>query len=284
MFEMNVSFANLLRRSLTGAGIVAVIVVSLLVCEYIFVPVMAFAMVVSLLEFYRMTMPGTFKVAKGFSIIAALMAFTAMYLHMSYGFSIRYLLLAIVPMLIVLIASLYIRKVNDFDNVAYLFTSQVYITLPFTLTNLLVFDASGNFDGKLLLGFFVVVWAADVGAYVFGSAFGQKHGHKLMPSVSPKKSWEGVWGGLFTAMLAGAVMKLVGLFDFEWWVAMVLTALLFVFCVYGDLIESKMKRHFEVKDSGNILPGHGGMLDRFDGALIAFPVGTVFLIVFNLLK
>lgn len=272
---------NTVRRTITGAGIVAVIVMSLLFTEFIFVPVMIFAMVVSLIEFYRMTMPGKFRVAKGFSIVAAVTLFITLYLHASYGISIRFTLLSILPLAIVLISGLYIDDIGDFDNVAYLFTSQVYIVMPFALTNLLCFEPDGTFNGVLLIGFFCVIWAADVGAYVFGMTFGQKNGHKLMPSVSPKKTWEGVWGGCFIAVVAGVCMKLAGIFQFPWWAAMTLTLIIFVFSVYGDLIESKMKRHFEVKDSGHILPGHGGMLDRFDGALIAFPVGTIFLIIFN---
>lgn len=274
---------NTVRRTITGVGIVGVIVASLLISEYVFVPVMLFAMIVCLLEFYRMTLPGRFRVAKGFATLAAVIMFITIYLYSSFGVNIRYVLLMAVPLAVVLIDGLYIKDKDDFDNVAYMFTSQVYIALPFSLMNLLAFQSDGQFNGLILLGFFVIVWATDVGGYVFGMTLGQKYGHKLFPSVSPKKSWEGVWGGLLFSLIAGAVLKVVGVFDFSWCAVIALTLILFVSSIYGDLIESKMKRHFEIKDSGSILPGHGGMLDRFDGALLAFPMGIIFLTLFNLI-
>lgn len=272
-----------MRRTITGVGIVGVIMASLLISEAAFVPVMLFAMLACLLEFYRMTVPGKFKVAKWLGIMAAVMLFLFTYLHMSFPYyvSIKLILLAVIPLVVILVAGLFIHDADDFDSVAYLFTSQVYIALPFVSMNMLVFDDYGSFNGLVLAGFFIVLWASDVGAYLFGMAFGQKNGHKLFPSISPKKSWEGVWGGLFMALVSGVVMKLLDIFGFPWWAVICLTLIIFVFSVFGDLVESKLKRHFGVKDSGSILPGHGGMLDRFDGALLAFPVGTIFLIVFN---
>lgn len=274
---------NTLKRTITGAGIVGAIMASLIVSEYVFVPVMLFAMIVCLAEFYRMTVPGKFRAAKWLALMAAVMLFLFTYLHMSFPYyvSIKLILFAVIPLVVILIASLYIHDADDFDSVAYLFTSQVYIALPFVSMNMVVFDDFGNFNGSVLAGFFILLWASDVGAYLFGMAFGQKHGHKLFPSISPKKSWEGVWGGLFTAVIAGVALKLLDIFDFPWWAVVCLTLLIFVFSIFGDLVESKLKRHSGVKDSGNILPGHGGMLDRFDGALLAFPVATIFLIVFN---
>ena len=248
---------NTLKRTITGAAIVGIIVVSLLFSEFIFIPVMLFVMLVCLAEFYKMTMPGRFKAAKGLAVLASLVMFMTTYAHVSFGISTKLMLLSVIPLVVIMIAGLYIHDADEFDSVAYLFTSQVYIAIPFSLTNLLVFDDFGNFNGMLLLGFFIIVWASDVGAFLFGMSFGQKNGHKLFPSISPKKSWEGLWG------------------------AVILTLILFVFSVFGDLVESKLKRHFDIKDSGKILPGHGGMLDRFDGALLAFPAGTIFLIVFN---
>lgn len=272
---------NTLKRTITGAAIVGIIVVSLLFSEFIFIPVMLFVMLVCLAEFYKMTMPGRFKAAKGLAVLASLVMFMTTYAHVSFGISTKLMLLSVIPLVVIMIAGLYIHDADEFDSVAYLFTSQVYIAIPFSLTNLLVFDDFGNFNGMLLLGFFIIVWASDVGAFLFGMSFGQKNGHKLFPSISPKKSWEGLWGGLFTAIVAGVVLKLLGIFAFPWWAAVILTLILFVFSVFGDLVESKLKRHFDIKDSGKILPGHGGMLDRFDGALLAFPAGTIFLIVFN---
>jgi phosphatidate cytidylyltransferase len=135
----------------------------------------------------------------------------------------------------------------------------------------------------LLLSFFVIIWGSDVGAYLFGITLGQKYGKKLFPSISPKKSWIGFWGGLFMAVVLAVGLHYLGLLPFELRHCIVMSVLLNVTGVYGDLIESQWKRHYEVKDSGNIIPGHGGLLDRFDSALIAIPIGIIYLVLWNVL-
>mgnify|MGYP002513203285 CR=1 FL=1 len=112
---------------------------------------------------------------------------------------------------------------------------------------------------------------------------GQKYGKKLFPSISPKKSWIGFWGGLFTAVGIAVGLKYYGLLPFDLVHCIAMAILLNVTGVYGDLIESQWKRHYEVKDSGTIIPGHGGLLDRFDSALIAIPIGIIYLVVMNVL-
>ena len=118
---------------------------------------------------------------------------------------------------------------------------------------------------------------------MFGITLGQKYGKKLFPSISPKKSWIGFWGGLFAAVAVAVILHYAGLFKFDLIHCIIMSLLLSVTGVYGDLIESQWKRHYEVKDSGNIIPGHGGLLDRFDSALIAIPIGIIYLVLWNVL-
>jgi phosphatidate cytidylyltransferase len=118
---------------------------------------------------------------------------------------------------------------------------------------------------------------------MFGITLGQKYGKKLFPSISPKKSWIGFWGGVFTSILVAVIFHKVGLFQFDIIHCIVMAVLLCVTGVYGDLIESQWKRHYEVKDSGNLIPGHGGVLDRFDSALVAIPVGIIYLVLINVI-
>ena len=106
---------------------------------------------------------------------------------------------------------------------------------------------------------------------------------KLCPSISPKKSWAGFWGGLLTALLTGAILYWTGLFTFPIWHCLIVSALMNVMGVFGDLFESLWKRAAGVKDSGNIIPGHGGLMDRFDSALFAIPVGYIYLLLLHLL-
>ena len=138
-------------------------------------------------------------------------------------------------------------------------------------------------SGIMLLCFFCIIWGSDVGAYIFGMALGQKYGKKLFPSISPKKSWIGFWGGLLTAVIVAVALHYAGVFTFGLVHCIAIAILLNVTGVYGDLIESQWKRHYEVKDSGTIIPGHGGLLDRFDSALMAIPVGIIYLVVMNVL-
>ena len=118
-----------------------------------------------------------------------------------------------------------------------------------------------------LTGYFIITWAYDTGAYLYGRQFGK---HKLFERISPKKTWEGTIGGSGIALLVALVLffivKDVNLFD---WIA--LTIMILVFGTFGDLVESLIKRNLKIKDSGSVLPGHGGILDRFDSILISAP-------------
>jgi phosphatidate cytidylyltransferase len=142
-----------------------------------------------------------------------------------------------------------------------------------------VFNGNGDFNGKLLLAFFAIVWGSDVGAYLFGITLGQKYGKKLFPSISPKKSWEGYWGGLLLSLAAGYALYALNFIQYELIHVIIISLIINVTSTFGDLAESQLKRNFGVKDSGKIMPGHGGLLDRFDGALFAFPATVAYIII-----
>ena len=113
--------------------------------------------------------------------------------------------------------------------------------------------------------------------------FGQKNGHKLFPSISPKKSWEGFFGGLFCALIFAIIIYYTGLIDIALIHTILIALIINLFGVLGDLAESQFKRNFGVKDSGSLMPGHGGLLDRFDGALLSFPVAVMYIKLFSLI-
>ena len=185
----------------------------------------------------------------------------------------------------------YVKDKSRFDKFANLYTAILYIAVPWSVLNFAVFSPEGNFSGNLLLCFFGIIWGSDVGAYLFGITLGQKYGKKLFPSISPKKSWIGFWGGMLMAIAVAVTLYYLDFFppfsatcettNVCNYVAM--AVLLHVAGVYGDLIESQWKRHYDVKDSGSIIPGHGGLLDRFDSALLAIPIGVIYLVVANVL-
>lgn len=151
----------------------------------------------------------------------------------------------------------------------------LYVTVGL-LCLLLFYLCLGRFAA---MGFFVLIWASDIFAYLIGSAIGK---HKLCPIISPSKTWEGAIGGFVVAMGLGCLWKFWFLPEIAWTSWLLLSAGTIVAGVLGDLQESKMKRKAGVKDSGKFLPGHGGMLDRFDSVLLAAPVAFLISLILNL--
>ena len=191
----------------------------------------------------------------------------------------------LVTIVYLLVAELYAKQPDPINNWAYTMLSQMYIALPFSLLNVLAFTATPDvrvmFNTILPLSVFVFLWMNDTGAYCVGSLLGR---HKLFPRISPGKSWEGSVGGAIVVLLVAwaihyflldpdhtgkAMLSLI-----EW---LGLGLVVVIFGTWGDLVESLFKRTLGIKDSGNILPGHGGMLDRFDSSLLAIPAAVVYL-------
>lgn len=268
-------------RSISGLAFLIVMVAGLLLHKFSFAALMLIILVGCLLEFYAMTMKKRFKSSRTMAVISSVILFSLAFGICAYGWSGRTLGLAFIPVILVMIASLYTKDRDSFGEFANLYTGLLYIAFPLTLTNFVAFQ-NGTFNGFVMLAFFVIVWASDVGAYCFGMAFGQKYGKKLFPEISPKKSWIGAVGGFFMAMAAAWLMGRIGWINAPWYHCVALGAIMDVFGVYGDLFESQWKRHYNVKDSGNTIPGHGGFLDRFDSALFAIPAGVIYLSCFKI--
>ena len=190
----------------------------------------------------------------------------------------------LVTIVYLLIAELYLKQDDPIQDWAYTMLSQMYIALPFSLLNVLAFTANSSgmvaFNTLLPLSVFVFLWVNDTGAYCVGSLLGR---HKLFPRISPGKSWEGSIGGaVFVLVAAWAISYFlddVMLNLYEW---LGLGLVVVVFGTWGDLVESLFKRTLGVKDSGSILPGHGGMLDRFDSSLLAIPAAVIYLYTLSL--
>ena len=274
---------NFIKRTLSGIGFVAIMLAALLTNKFVFGIVMLLSLVVMMREFLHMTCGSEYRYSQILSIFAGVTLFVLTYLFKGFNFPGRLVILAFIPVFVVMINSLYVKDKSRFDKFANLYTAILYIAVPWSVFNFAVFNGNGDFNGKLLLAFFAIVWGSDVGAYLFGITLGQKYGKKLLPSISPKKSWIGFWGGMLMAIAVAMILHYAGLMPFTLLHCVFLAVLLDVAGVYGDLIESQWKRHYNVKDSGNLIPGHGGLLDRFDSALIAIPIGVIYLVVANLL-
>lgn len=182
------------------------------------------------------------------------------------------------------ISELYTKNKNAINDWAYTMLGQMYIALPFSMINILAFemapDQSGvSYDTMLPLSVFIFLWVNDSGAYLTGSLLGR---HKLFPRISPGKTWEGsIGGGILVIAVAALLGYLVNRgidvprLSIPGWMGLGLV--IAVVGTWGDLVESLFKRTLGIKDSGNILPGHGGMMDRFDSSLMAIPAAVLYL-------
>ena len=191
----------------------------------------------------------------------------------------------LITIMYLIIAELFTKAPNPVNNWAYTMFSQLYIALPFSTINVLAFQtgAPGQYNEILPLSLFIFLWVNDSGAYCAGSLFGK---HKLFPRVSPGKSWEGSIGGAVFVLVAAAIIGwLTGGTDrslsIPVWMGLGLVVV--VFGTLGDLVESLFKRTLGIKDSGNVLPGHGGMLDRFDSSLMAIPASVIYVFTLSIL-
>lgn len=189
-----------------------------------------------------------------------------------------------------LVSELYLKKKNPLNNWAYAMMSQIYIALSFAMLNVLAYHSIGNegelsnyqvqYNPILPLSIFIFTWIYDTGAYCTGMLFGK---HRLFERISPKKSWEGsIGGGVFSIIAAIVMAHYFPFMPISIWIGLALTVV--IFGTLGDLTESLLKRTIGIKDSGNILPGHGGMLDRFDSTLMAVPAAVVYLYIISFIE
>lgn len=274
---------NVTVRTLSGIAFLAIMVAGLLVDKLLFAGLLIVILGLMMAEFFKMTMGDCYKLARSLAIVSGVCLFALIFITQAYGVNHKIIALAILPLILVMINSLYMKDKGDFGKFSYIYTAFLYIAIPISLSNLIAFKG-GDFNGMLILCFFIIIWSSDVGAFAIGSAFGQKlNSKKLFPSISPHKSWVGFWGGLAFAIVSAIAMHFTGLIDFPLLHCIIVAILMDIAGVYGDLFESQWKRYCEVKDSGSIMPGHGGMLDRFDSALFAIPVGAIYLSLFNLI-
>lgn len=277
--------SNFLQRAITGVIFVAVLVGCILGGPISFTILFALISALTINEFGNIVnrMEHT-RMNKPISILAGLFLFLCFgYIGVVPGANeifIPYLFL----ILYLFISELYKKQSNPLNNWAYAMMSQIYIALSFALLNVLAYHSSATesvsqYNPILPLSIFIFNWVNDTGAYCTGMLFGK---HRLFERISPKKSWEGSIGGAVFSIIAAIV--LAHFFTFlstGVWIGLGLTVV--VFGTWGDLTESLMKRTLGIKDSGNILPGHGGMLDRFDSTLMVVPAAVVYLYLVGLI-
>ena len=271
---------NFIQRAVTGVLFVIVLVGCILYSPLSFGILFTIISVLSVHEFAQLVSKSsevsinkTITALGGAYLFLALMSFCT---QQSVGA--RVFLPYLGLLLYMMITELYLKKKNPTGNWAYSMLSQLYVALPFALLNVLAFQnspetGSVTYNPILPLSIFVFIWLSDTGAYCVGSLIGK---HRLFERISPKKSWEGsIGGGIFSIASSLGFAHFFPFMPGWQWVGLAIVVV--IFGTWGDLTESLMKRQLGIKDSGNILPGHGGMLDRFDSALMAIPAAVVYL-------
>ena len=272
---------NTVKRTLFGILFLAIMVGGLVLNQYLY-GVLLLAMVIGMLgEYYNMTLGKRYRLPQYLGIALSCGLLVTMFCVCAFGMPYRYVAVNALLLMAIMVATLFEKDKSDYKDTAFLYSGILYIAMPLSLSNLIVFHG-GEFNGSLMLAFFIIIWASDVGAYCFGMLFGQKGGKKLFPSISPKKSWAGFWGGLLLAMAAGLVLYFTPLLTLPLIHCLVMALIMHIAGVFGDLYESQWKRTFNLKDSGHAIPGHGGLMDRFDSAIFAIPAGVIYMVMIGL--
>ena len=268
--------SNLVKRTITGVFIVILIIFSVVLSKFFFTGLFLIITILGLWEFYSLLEKVDINPNKTLGTIAGAFLFisnASVALHIA---PVEILLVNFLLVFLVFLVELYRNIPNPFTNVAFTFFGLLYVAVPFALLNYFPNPAlkTDVYNPSIVLGFFFLIWVNESGAYIVGTAMGK---HRLFERISPKKTWEGTSGGgvlcLITAWILGMYFEEISVLN--WFI---IGGLVVVLSTYGDLFESMLKRSINTKDSGTILPGHGGILDRFAGILMA----TLFVFVYLL--
>lgn len=296
--------SNLLIRTLTGIAIVTILTTAILFSSLTYVVLMMIIVALTMAEFYRIIRVRLNRPNVPVGIMIGLVMFMISLVY-SVKIAPPELIAVLIPLFtMVFVVELYRLQKNPLANVGLTFLGIIYVALPFSLFNFMVFEGVSEtpdvevastqihyvneflnfflfmkpdthivYNPSFLMAFFVIIWAYDSVAYLAGVKLGR---HSLFRSVSPKKSWEGFIAGIvFTPATAFVMYKIFGQITLTEWI--VYSLIVVIFATFGDLVESLFKRSISLKDSGKLLPGHGGLLDRFDSVLLAAPMAYLYL-------
>ena len=269
---------NLVRRTITGAFIVIFVLGGLWLHPVSFFLIVAIMIAGTQNEYYTMVRGTGIRPQTITGIITGFLLYFISTM-VATGWLPRGAFLILIPVVsVIMIIELFRKVERPFDSLAHTFFSVLYTAVPFSMFPFTAFNQTGlepliqmkgiEFSPGIPVGFFLLLWTNDTGAYLVGSLIGK---HRLFERISPKKSWEGFFGGLIlTLIVARLISGWLGVADATGW--LVIAVIISLAGTAGDLIESMLKRSLGLKDSGTILPGHGGFLDRFDSVVVSFPL------------
>lgn len=268
--------STFIKRSLTGVAFVTIILAGIIIHPFVFVFIFGIILFLTQYEFYKITKLSDCSPQRIVGLVLGSLFFINCFLIANDIIPQSLIILFIPFLLFVFIAELFSKGTDSLKNSAITIAGLIYVTLPFSLLNFIIItktSGNSNFYPWVLVGVLFIIWTYDSMAYISGSLFGR---HKIAANISPLKSWEGFIGGTVFAIIVGIINAVLfqRISMFNW---IVITLLTVVFGTIGDFFQSKLKREIGIKDSGNILPGHGGLLDRLDSLLFAIPIVFIWL-------
>lgn len=268
--------SNLWQRIIVGVLGAALFVGSIVVSEWTYFALFLGLMLLGLFEFYKLAGAQNIKPNKFIGIVLGAVLYTSLFLIEEELIAGELLYLTMPLLGLAFVLELYRKQPQPFTNIAFTLLGVMYVALPFGLLHKVAYLPHNTYTWQPVLGLMLLIWSADTGAYIAGKNFGK---HKLLERVSPGKTWEGWFGGTLLTLVVAYVLSiyLQDLAVYQW---IGIGVIVSVFGVLGDLVESLLKRSLGVKDSGTLLPGHGGILDRFDSLILAIPFIIAFLQIF----
>lgn len=273
---------NIAVRIIAGAVFVGLLLGGILINEYSFCIILALITVLSLFEFYGLVEKSAkIPVTRVWNMLGGFFLFIGIFYYYVSGSAIMAFVTYTIYLLVLFISELYLKRSDPIRSLSYSLLGQIYIALPFSLTNYLVFAYEpGSYHYVYIMALLIFIWVNDSFAYLTGMTFGK---HRLFERISPKKSWEGFIGGMVVSMGTSLIFAhfFPNLSVLAW---LGFAAVTIIFGTWGDLFESLIKRTLGVKDSGNMIPGHGGILDRFDSTILAIPAVCLYLILIDCFK
>jgi phosphatidate cytidylyltransferase len=278
---------NFLIRTASGAVMLIVVLGAMLLSKWSFMALMSVIAIGGMWEFYRFSQKAGYEPMKALGIftgvvmLCAGLALSMFFDTANSGNALVLLVASIVALVLIVplmfICELYRKSATPIANIATSLLGALYVALPMALlivTPMLL--GGGEWNPWIMILYIFIIWANDVFAYLFGITLGR---HRLFERISPKKSWEGFFGGLLGAMAMGWVAATILGASVPMWIGLALVAA--ISGVFGDLVESLMKRSVDIKDSGNIIPGHGGWLDRFDALILSAPFVFIYACIYT---
>lgn len=270
---------NFIKRSITAVLCLILIIGCLLLGKYSYFLIFFTINLISLFEFFKIISGRNTDPNRYLGIVLGSVLFILSFVVSSGLFSSQLYLILIPLALSVFICELFRNKAHPFMNIAITLLGAIYISIPLSVLNYFVFPAGDTFEYTygIILGYLILIWTNDTGAYLAGITIGK---HLLFKRLSPKKTWEGFIGGLIITVAVAWLIS--GLFDMLNRTDMLVFAgIISLIGVAGDLTESMFKRSIKVKDTGALLPGHGGILDRIDSILLTSPLIFIYLELFK---